>query len=100
MRDRVCCLWRSDICAPQNKSFSLGPIFFLASFSSHLSAMLEHQVESSSLLGEQKLLIWKRGKSSGDELAKRLKLTGRIGKKICGRTKMKNCYMWEKLTCC
>ena len=62
--------------------------------------MNEKHLPFTSLLGEQKLLIWKRGKSSGDELAKRLKLTGRIGKKICGRTKMKNCYMWEKLTCC
>lgn len=39
----------SYICASHYKSFSLGPIFFSASFSSYLSAMLEHQVESSSL---------------------------------------------------
>ena len=62
--------------------------------------MNEKHLPFTSLLGEQKLLIWKHGKSSGDKLAKRLKLTGRRGKKTCGRTKMKTCYIWEKLTCC
>ena len=56
--------------------------------------MNEKHLPFTSLLGEQKLLIWKCGKSSGDELAKRLKLTGRRGKNICGGTKMKNCYIW------
>ena len=56
--------------------------------------MNEKHLPFTSLLGEQKLLIWKCGKSLGDELAKRLKLTGRRGKNICEGTKMKNCYIW------
>lgn len=58
--------------------------------------MNEKHLPFTSLLGEQKLLIWKHGKSSGDELAKRLKLTGRIGKKNMWKNKNeKLLYMGE-----
>lgn len=57
--------------------------------------MNEKHLPFTSLLGEQKLLIWKRGKSSGDELAKRLKLTGRIGKNMWKNKNEKLLYMGE-----